>query len=68
MEKNIGLAEKPELKRYHRNESGTLRLIRTVSKAFVVGEDETMMFASHGQHVLGRKMKRIELFVSNTIA
>jgi len=38
--KNIGSAEKPELKRYHRNKSGTLRLIRTVPKAFAVGEDD----------------------------
>lgn len=30
----------PELKRYHRAESGTLRLLRTASKAFARGEDE----------------------------
>ncbi|XP_021339530.1 uncharacterized protein LOC110440700, partial [Mizuhopecten yessoensis] len=38
--KLIGSADKPELKRYHRTESGTLRLLRTSSKAFAMGEDE----------------------------
>jgi len=61
--KDIGLAEQPELKRYHRNKSGTFRLIRTVSKAFAVGQYETIVFAFHGQHISGRKMKITELFV-----
>lgn len=38
--KLIGSAEKPELQRYHKAESGTLRLLRTSSKAFAMGEDE----------------------------
>ena len=38
--KDTGSGTCPELKRYHRSESGTLRLIRTSSKAFAVGEDE----------------------------
>ena len=38
--KDIGSAAIPELKRFHRNESGTLRLLRTSSKVFAVGEDE----------------------------
>ena len=38
--KDVGSAVKPELKKYHRNESGTLRLLRTSSKAFAVGQDE----------------------------
>lgn len=38
--KNIGSAVRLELKKYHRNESGVLRLIRTESKSFAVGEDE----------------------------
>lgn len=38
--KNIGSAVRLELKKYHRNESGVLRLIRTASKSFAVGEDE----------------------------
>lgn len=36
----IGSAKKPELQRYHKAESGTLRLLRTSSKAFAMGEDE----------------------------
>lgn len=38
--KLIGSAAVPELKMYHRQENGTLRLLRTSSKAFAVGEDE----------------------------
>ncbi|XP_033753089.1 uncharacterized protein LOC117336587 [Pecten maximus] len=38
--KLIGSAQKPELQRYHKSESGTLRLLRTCSKAFAMGEDE----------------------------
>lgn len=38
--KNIGSAVRLELKKYHRNESGVLRLIRIASKSFAVGEDE----------------------------
>lgn len=38
--KLIGSAEKPELQRYHKADSGTLRLLRTSSKAFAMGEDE----------------------------
>lgn len=38
--KDKGSAVHAELKRYHRSESGTLRLLRTSSKAFAVGEDE----------------------------
>lgn len=38
--KLIGSAAVPELKMYHRQESGTLRLLRTSSKAFAVGEGE----------------------------
>lgn len=38
--KDVGSAAKPELKRYHKSESGTLRLIRTASKCFAIGEDE----------------------------
>ncbi|VDI46257.1 Hypothetical predicted protein [Mytilus galloprovincialis] len=38
--KNIGSAHYPELKRFHRHESGSLRLIRTACKVFAVGEDE----------------------------
>lgn len=38
--KAIGSGALPELKMFHRQESGTLRLLRTSSKAFTVGEDE----------------------------
>ena len=38
--RDIGSGVKPELRKYHRSESGTLRLIRTTSKALAVGEDE----------------------------
>lgn len=38
--KLIGSAAVTELKMYHRQESGTLRLLRTSSKAFAVGEGE----------------------------
>ncbi|XP_076075718.1 uncharacterized protein LOC143046441 [Mytilus galloprovincialis] len=38
--KDIGSAHYPELKRFYRHESGTLRLIRTACKVFAVGEDE----------------------------
>ncbi|KAK3091774.1 hypothetical protein FSP39_022550 [Pinctada imbricata] len=38
--KHVGSSVKPELKRYHRSESGVLRLIRTGCKAFAIGEDE----------------------------
>lgn len=38
--KLIGSAAVPELKMYHRQENCTLRLLRTSSKAFAVGEDE----------------------------
>ncbi|KAK3106600.1 hypothetical protein FSP39_023288 [Pinctada imbricata] len=38
--KDIGSGTKPELKRYHKSESGTLRLLRTCSKSFARGEDE----------------------------
>ncbi|KAK3107360.1 hypothetical protein FSP39_012735 [Pinctada imbricata] len=38
--KEVGSAQRPELKRYHKKESGTLRLLRTSSKAFAMGEDE----------------------------
>lgn len=43
--KDIGSGIKPELKKYHRNESGTLRLLRTVSKCFAIGEDEKNGFS-----------------------
>lgn len=39
-ERLIVSAIQPELKRYHRAESGTLCLFRTASKAFARGEDE----------------------------
>lgn len=38
--KVVGSAQRPELQRYHKAESGTLRLLRTSSKAFAMGEDE----------------------------
>jgi hypothetical protein len=38
--KDIGSAIQPELKRYHKHESGILRLIRTACKCFAIGEDE----------------------------
>jgi hypothetical protein len=38
--KDVGSGVRPELKRYHKAESGTLRLIRTCSKMCAVGEDE----------------------------
>ncbi|KAK3097521.1 hypothetical protein FSP39_010420 [Pinctada imbricata] len=38
--KHVGSSVKPELKRYHRSESGVLRLIRTGFKALAIGEDE----------------------------
>ncbi|WAR10687.1 hypothetical protein MAR_035763 [Mya arenaria] len=37
---DVGSGKKPELERYHRSESGTLRLLRTSSKSFAVGQDE----------------------------
>lgn len=39
-ERLIDSATQSELNRYHRAESGTLRLLRTTSKAFARGEDE----------------------------
>lgn len=38
--KVVGSAQRPELQRNHKAESGTLRLLRTSSKAFAMGEDE----------------------------
>ncbi|KAK6180548.1 hypothetical protein SNE40_012681 [Patella caerulea] len=40
--KEIGSSVRPELKRFHKSESGTLRLLRSCSKAFARGEDEKM--------------------------
>lgn len=38
--KDVGSAVRPELKRYHKSESSTLRLLRTASKCFAIGQDE----------------------------
>lgn len=38
--KEVGSVLQPELKRYHRSESGCLRLLRTSSKSFAMREDE----------------------------
>ena len=36
----VGSSVKPELKRYHKHETGTLRLLRASSKTFARGGDE----------------------------
>lgn len=53
--KDIGSATKPELKRFHKNESGTLRLLRTASKAFAMGGDEKNGVFSHWRTYLKPK-------------
>lgn len=57
--KDKGSAVHAELKRYHRSESGTLRLLRTSSKAFAVGEDEKSGASLNGKPIVRKKMKKI---------
>lgn len=57
--KLIGSAAVPELKIYHRQESGTLRLLRTSSKAFAVGEDEKNGVSLFWKAYLNEKRRKI---------
>lgn len=57
-ERLIGSAMQPELKRYHRAESGTLRLLRTASKAFARGEDEKSGVFIHWKTYLDNKKEK----------
>lgn len=57
--KLIGSAAVPELKIYHRQESGTLRLLRTSSKAFAVGEDEKNGVSLFWKTYLNEKRRKI---------
>lgn len=57
--KLIGSVAVPELKIYHRQESGTLRLLRTSSKAFAVGEDEKNGVSLFWKTYLNEKRRKI---------
>lgn len=54
-ERLICSAMQPELKRYHRAESGTLRLLRTTSRVFARGKDETSGVFIHWKTYLDNK-------------
>jgi hypothetical protein len=45
----------PELKRYHKHESGILRPIRTACKCFAIGEDEKNGVSSYWKTFLNEK-------------
>lgn len=55
---DIGSAIEPRLKRYHKSESGTLRLLRTCSKVCAVGEDEKSGASMHWSTYLGSKIQK----------
>lgn len=57
--KLIGSAAVPELEMYHRQESGTLRLLWTSSKAFAVGEDEKNVVSLFWKTYLNEKRRKI---------
>lgn len=57
--KLIGSAAVPELKMYHRQESGTLELLRTSSKAFAVGEGEKNGVSLFWKTYLNEKRRKI---------
>jgi hypothetical protein len=56
--KDIGSAIQPELKRYHKYESGILRLIRTACKCFAIGEDEKNGVSSYWKTFLNEKSEK----------
>ena len=56
--KDVGYAANPELKRYLKSESGTLRLLRTCSKCFARGEDEKNGFIYRGIHTSVKKNEK----------
>ena len=56
--KDIGSAIQPELKRYHKHESGILRLIRTACKCFAIGEDEKNGVSSYWKTFLNEKSEK----------
>ena len=55
---DAGSATDEHLKRYHRAESGTLRLLRTCSKVCAVGEDEKSGASLEWKTFLGQQRKK----------